>query len=164
MTTKKKRAAAQRAAGHRPSISTFQIQQQSRPGREERLYRLAPVKRRATRAEMEERAEFLIDYAALTLRSRFDSSIIEPRSTGVPGIDKADTVIGRSRQVLELRRAGAMLVRAYSRRDPMDAEARLLQQRRGRARTTARLYKRSLWTDANSYVEVWCEEDAAAPG
>ena len=27
---------------------------------------------------------------------------------------------------------------------------------------TARLYRKSLWNDAESYVEVWCEKDALA--
>jgi hypothetical protein len=27
---------------------------------------------------------------------------------------------------------------------------------------TARLYRKSLWTDAETYVEVWCEKDALA--
>ena len=27
---------------------------------------------------------------------------------------------------------------------------------------TARLYRKSLWTDAMTYVEIWCEKDALA--
>ena len=27
---------------------------------------------------------------------------------------------------------------------------------------TARAYRRNLWTDANAYVEIWCEKDALA--
>jgi len=27
---------------------------------------------------------------------------------------------------------------------------------------TARLYRKSLWTDADAYVEIWCEKDALA--
>ena len=27
---------------------------------------------------------------------------------------------------------------------------------------TARLYRKALWTDAETYVEVWCEKDALA--
>jgi hypothetical protein len=44
----------------------------------------------------------------------------------------------------------------------MAAQAAHLRQRRAGLRDTARLYRKSLWTDADCYVEIWLEKDALA--
>jgi hypothetical protein len=74
------------------------------------VYDASPVKRRrATKAEMEERAEFLLAYAAehgpVTVRGLYYQAEV----AAVPGIDKTENAYGRvQRQVLALRRAGRM--------------------------------------------------------
>ena len=100
------------------------------------LYEASPIKRRrATKDEMEERAEFLIDYAEehgpVTVRGLYYQAEV----AGVPGIDKTDNCYAKvQRQVLNLRRAGRLAYEQHLRCDPMDAEAAILQQCRGRSR------------------------------
>jgi len=72
------------------------------------VYAASPVKRRrATKSEMEERAEFLIDYARthgpVTVRGLYYQAEV----AGIPGIDKTEGSYTKvQRQVLQLRRAG----------------------------------------------------------
>ena len=74
------------------------------------LYQASPIKRkRATKAEMEERAEFLIAYAEehgpVTVRQLYYQAEVH----GLPGIDKTDKGYGKiQKQVLNLRRAGRL--------------------------------------------------------
>jgi hypothetical protein len=124
---------------------------------------IKPMRRRATRSEMEERAEFLIVYAdehgPITVRGLYYQAEV----ASIPGIDKDDKgYVKVQRQVLGLRREGRL---AYS--DIADAtrwmrkptthnsiEDALLE--------TARFYRKALWRDAKDYVEIWCEKDALA--
>jgi len=130
----------------------------------ETSYKASPVKRRrATRAEMEERAEFLIDYAEqhgpITVRGLYYQAEVG----GVPGIDKTKSGYGKvQRQVLDLRRAGRM---SYA--DIADATRWMRKPRshdsiHDAIAETARTYRRNLWRDADSYVEIWIEKDALA--
>jgi hypothetical protein len=72
----------------------------------EEVYEASPIKRRrATQAEMEERAEFLIAYAEehgpVTVRGLYYQAEVKK----VPGIDKQDgAYVKVQRQVLDLRR------------------------------------------------------------
>ena len=74
------------------------------------VYPASPIKRsRATRAEIETRAEFLIDYAEehgpVTVRGLYYQAEVH----GMPGIDKDDKGYAKiQRQVLNLRRAGRL--------------------------------------------------------
>jgi hypothetical protein len=130
----------------------------------EQPYEASPIKRRrATKAEMEARAEFLIAYAEehgpVTVRGLYYQAEVN----NVPGITKDDKdYVKVQRQVLALRRAGLL---AYDRiadatrwmRKPTthsSVEAALER--------TARLYRKALWDDIDAYVEVWCEKDALA--
>jgi hypothetical protein len=120
-------------------------------------------RRRATNDEMEERARFLIDYARkhgpITVRGLYYQAEV----ANVPGIDKTDGAYNKIQyQVLNLRRAGRLQYRhiADSTRwmrkpDSYDGYEEALEE-------CARLYRKSLWSDADSYVEVWCEKDALA--
>jgi hypothetical protein len=134
--------------------------------RVEAAYEASPIKerrRRATAAEMEERADFLCRYAQehgpVTVRGLYYQAEVN----GVPGIDK--TVNGYRKtqiQVLNLRRAGRMdydhiadATRWMRKPTTYDGIEDALE-------STARLYRKSLWRDAETYVEVWCEKDALA--
>jgi hypothetical protein len=135
------------------------LQAGSRP-----VYEASPVKRRrATQAEMEERANFLIDYAEehgpVSVRGLYYQAEVHE----VPGIDKTDQAYARvQRQVLALRRAGRLRYEHISdatrwMRKPTThtgVEAALEQ--------TARFYRKALWEDAEDYVEIWMEKDALA--
>jgi hypothetical protein len=112
---------------------------------------------------MEARAAFFIAYAGahhpVTVRGLYYQAEVH----GVPGIDKTDAGYDKVQaQVLKLRRAGRLdytWIADATRwmRKPTsfdDVEDALL--------STAALYRRNLWRDADTYVEVWCEKDALA--
>ena len=162
MTTKKKRPESpesDRATSKHIDLPDTAAE----PTEQEQLYRASPVKRRATRAEMEERAEFLIDYAAahapVTVRQLYYRAEVE----GVSGIDKEETSYRKiQEQVLNLRRAGAMPYRHIADATRWMRKPASYDSVEDALESTAQHYKRSLWTDNDSYVEVWCEKDALA--
>jgi hypothetical protein len=127
-------------------------------------YEASPIKRRrATKAEMEERAEFLIDYASEHGPATVRGLYYQAEVARLPGISKDDKDYAKvQRQVLKLRREGRL---DYSdiadatrwMRKPMthdNVEAAL--------KATAQLYRKNLWLDAADYVEIWVEKDALA--
>ena len=89
------------------------------------VYQASKIKRRrATKAEMEERAKFLITYAEahgpVTVRGLYYQAEVAK----LPGIDKAD--YGYNKISGSSSKAPACLsprLRAHSRRHPLDAEA-----------------------------------------
>jgi hypothetical protein len=128
------------------------------------LYEASPVKRqRATKAEMEERAKFLIGYASehgpVTVRGLYYQAEV----ARLPGIGKDDKAYAKvQRQVLKLRREGRL---SYS--DIADAtrwmrKPQTFDSVKQALQDTARLYRKNLWLDANDYVEIWVEKDALA--
>jgi hypothetical protein len=118
---------------------------------------------RATKVEMEERAEFLIDYAnehgPVTVRGLYYQAEV----AGLPGIGKDDRDYTKiQRQVLKLRRAGLL---AYS--DIADATRWMRKPTTHNSveealENCAQLYRKNLWRDTDDYVEVWIEKDALA--
>jgi hypothetical protein len=129
------------------------------------VYQASPVnrRRRATREEMEERARFLIAYASqhgpVTVRQLYYQAEVH----GVPGIDKTESCYDRvQQQVLNLRRAGRLpyndiadLTRWMRKPRTYDGVAAELE-------ATAHFYRKALWSDADTYLEIWCEKDALA--
>jgi hypothetical protein len=129
------------------------------------IYAASPVKprRRATRDEMEERALFLIDYAQehgpVTVRQLYYRAEV----ASVPGVDKTEGGYDKiQRQVLALRRVGRLpyrhvadLTRWMRKPNTYDSVEQALQ-------TTAQLYRKALWADAEVHIEVWLEKDALA--
>jgi hypothetical protein len=127
------------------------------------IYDASPVKRRrATGAEMEERAEFLIGYAEehgpITVRGLYYQAEV----AGVPGIEKDEAgYVKIQRQVLALRREGRLdyadvadATRWMRKPNTHDSPEAALEE-------TARFYRKSMWTKADVYVEIWSEKDAA---
>jgi hypothetical protein len=120
-------------------------------------------RRRASRAEMAERAAFLIDYARthgpVTVRGLYYQAEVH----AVSGIDKTDAGYSKvQRQVLALRRQGdldydwiADSTRWMRKPTSFDSIEQALAD-------TAAFYRRSLWRDADDYVEVWLEKEALA--
>jgi hypothetical protein len=112
---------------------------------------------------MEERAEFLIDYAQthgpVTVRGLYYQAEV----AGTPGIDKTENSYTKvQRQVLQLRRAGRL---SYD--DIADATRWMRKPRsydgmEDALRHVASTYRRNLWRDTDDYVEVWIEKDALA--
>ena len=127
-------------------------------------YEASPVKRRrATKAEMEERAEFLIGYAdehgPVTVRGLYYQAEV----ASLPGITKDDKDYAKvQRQVLNLRREGRL---DYD--DVADATRWMRKPRTHDSveealKSTAQFYRKNLWLDADDYVEIWVEKDALA--
>jgi hypothetical protein len=145
------------------SLSAPEIQTRPPPGNAD-PYEASPVKRRrATKDEMQERAEFLIDYASqhgpVTVRQLYYRAEV----VGLPGIDKHDnSYVKVQRQVLALRRSGDMpyehiadATRWMRKPDSYDSIEDALEQ-------TARFYRKNLWQRNPHRVEIWLEKDALA--
>jgi hypothetical protein len=127
-------------------------------------YAASTVKRRrATKAEMEERAEFLISYAEehgpLTSRSLYYQAEV----ASVPGIGKTESGYNKvQKQVLALRRAGRLpywqvsdLSRAALTQYVLDGPVDAL-------RDAAATYRKDLWKHRDIVVQVWLEKRALA--
>lgn len=127
-------------------------------------YEASPLKRRrATKAEMEQRAEFLIDYAEehgpVTVRQLYYQAEVH----GLPGIDKTDQgYVKIQRQVLSLRRESRLDYEHIADATRWMRKPRSFDGIEEALNNAARLYRKALWTDADSYIEVWCEKDALA--
>ena len=128
------------------------------------VYAASPIKRqRATKSEMEERAAFLIRYAEehspVTVRQLYYQAEV----AGLPGIDKTDGSYDKIQvQVLKLRRAGRLDYEHIADMTRWMRKPRSFDGPEEALRDTARIYRKRLWADAESYVEVWCEKDALA--
>lgn len=119
--------------------------------------------RRATKAEMEERAKFLLAYAAehgpVTVRGLYYQAEV----AGVPGIDKTELAYGRvQRQVLALRRAGRMPYKHIADATRWMRKPQSYDSISDALTACAYLYRRSLWRDATEHAEIWLEKDAIA--
>src|SRR5262245_44122631 len=105
---------------------------------------------------MEERARFLIDYAAAHGPISVRGLYYQAEVASVPGIDKTEAgYVKVQRQVLELRRSGdldyehiADATRWMRKPKSYDSIEDALQE-------TARLYRRNLWRDTEDYIEIW---------
>lgn len=120
-------------------------------------------RRRASRQEMNERAIFLLAYAAehgpVTVRGPFYRAGIE----GPPGIDKTKRGYDKvQRQVLLLRRNGALAYRHIADLTRWMRKPRSYDSVEAALQATAEFYRKALWRDAEVYCEVWCEKDALA--
>jgi hypothetical protein len=127
-------------------------------------YEASSVKRRrATKSEMAERAEFLVDYASthgpITVRGLYYQAEV----ANVPGIDKTESAYSKvQRQVLDLRRGGDLAYEHIADATRWMRKPRSFNSIEDALQETARQYRRNLWRDAEDYIEVWCEKDALA--
>ena len=128
------------------------------------VYETSRIKRqRATKVEMEERAEFLIDYSSEHGPATVRGLYYQAEVAGLPGISKDDKDYDKvQRQVLLLRREGRL---AYS--NIADATRWMRKPQTHESveealKATAALYRKNLWLDADDYVEIWVEKDALA--
>jgi hypothetical protein len=128
------------------------------------FYEASPTKRRrATKSEMEDRAEFLIAYAEehgpVTVRGLYYQAEV----AGIAGIDKDDKSYAKvQRQVLELRREGRLAYEHISDATRWMRKPKSFNGVEDALEATARLYRKNLWAESDAYVEVWCEKDALA--
>jgi hypothetical protein len=123
-------------------------------------YQASPIKRvRATKVEVERRREQLYEIVAamkpMTVRQVFYQAtvreIVEKSETGYTKVQTDLTV---------MRRAGDLPYDWLADNTRWQRKPRTFDSVEEALRDTARLYRKSLWTDANAYVEVWLEKDA----
>jgi hypothetical protein len=130
----------------------------------ETIYEASPVKRRrATKTEMEERAKFLIGYAEQHGPVNVRGLYYQAEVVRLPGIDKTESSYGKvQRQVLELRRSGRMSYEDIADSTRWMRKPRSYDSVEDAIAHTARTYRRNLWRDAETYIEIWIEKDALA--
>ena len=117
-------------------------------------------RRRATKAEMEERAEFLIEYAEehgpVTVASSTTSR--GPRS---PRHRKRRQRLRQDpRASARLRREGRLDYGYIADMTRWMRKPRSFDSVEDALAATTRTYRKNLWLDSTAYVEVWCEKDA----
>jgi hypothetical protein len=128
------------------------------------VYGARPVKRRrATKAEMAERAEVLTRLAAehgpCSVRHLYYAAVV----AGVPGIEKDDAGYNKvQRQVLALRRSGAITYSSVVDSTRWQRKPRSYDSVEEALAATAAHYRRNLWATSSWRVEVWCESDSIA--
>jgi hypothetical protein len=82
---------------------------------------------------------------------------------GVPGITKDNKDYNKvQHQVLVLRRSGRLAYNHIADATRWMRKPRSHTGIRAALEDTAKFYRKDLWNDADTYVEVWCEKDALA--
>jgi hypothetical protein len=112
---------------------------------------------------MEQRAKFLIAYAAkhhpVTVRQLYYQAEVH----GLPGITKAEGDYNKiQQQVLKLRREGRLPYRHIADMTRWMRKPSTFDGVEDMLWNAARTYRKALWADADAYVEIWCEKDALA--
>lgn len=126
------------------------------------LYQASPIKRnRATSAEMEARAQFLIDYARahhpVTVRQLFYAATV----TGL--IEKSESGYNKVQaQVLALRRENRLPYHHIADATRYMRKPRTFDGWENALRDTAQLYRKALWADTDLEVQIWVEKSALA--
>jgi hypothetical protein len=125
--------------------------------------RIKPKRRRGSKLEMEERAEFYISYAEeqapVTVRQLYYQAEVR----GVPGIDKTENSYNKvQRQILKLRRAGRLPYEHISDATRWMRRPQTWNSVEDALRETAAIYRKALWRDQGIDVEVWLEKNALA--
>jgi hypothetical protein len=122
-----------------------------------------PLRRRATAAEMETRAAFLIPYAIEHGPGTVRGLYYQAEVHSVPGIGKDENGYSKvQHQVLQLRRGGRLPYRFVADLTRWMRKPRSYDSVEEALRSTAETYRKALWSSADEFVEVWCEKDALA--
>ena len=123
-------------------------------------YEACPIKRiRAPEAEMLARQNHLLDVVAeqqpMTVRQVFYQATVR----GI--VEKTEAGYGKvQRDLVDLRRRGLLPWYWIADNTRWQRKPRSWGDPAGALRDTALLYRKSLWIDAEDYVEVWLEKDA----
>src|SRR5215813_2298502 len=126
------------------------------------VYHASPIKRqRATKAEVEGRREALLDIIEagrpMTVREVFYQATVH----GL--VEKAESGYGKVQTDLTvMRRAGELPYDWLADNTRWQRKPRTFDSVEDALRATAAFYRKSLWTDADAYVEIWLEKDALA--
>jgi hypothetical protein len=125
----------------------------------EEIYQASPIRRRATKAEVEERRSALFHIVSqmkpMTVRQVFYQAtvhgIIEKTEAGYTKVQTDLTV---------MRRSGWLPYGWLADNTRLQRRPRTYDGVKDALDECARLYRKSLWADAASYVEIWLEKDA----
>src|SRR5215472_6408360 len=124
------------------------------------VYQASPIRRtRATKAEVEARREALLDIIEagrpMTVRQVFYQAtvrgLVEKAESGYSKV-KTDLII--------MRRDGSLAYDWLADNTRWQRKPRTFDSVEQALRDTAAFYRKSLWTDASAYVEIWLEKDA----
>jgi hypothetical protein len=125
-------------------------------------YEASPIKRRrATKAEVEDRREALFaiidDGKPMTVRQVFYQAtvhgLVEKAESGYAKVQTDLTV---------MRRAGDLPYDWLADNTRWQRKPRTFSSVEEALKETAKFYRKSLWDDADTYVEIWLEKDALA--
>ena len=125
-------------------------------------YQTSRIKRhRATRAEVEERRDALLDIIdqgkPMTVRQVFYQATVR----GL--VEKAESGYAKVQtDLVLLRRSGELPYDHLADNTRWQRKPRTFDSVEEALRETAKFYRKSLWTDADCYVEIWLEKDALA--
>jgi hypothetical protein len=126
------------------------------------LYGASLIKRaRASRTEMESRAKALLAIAKemrpCTVRQAFYQATVR----GI--VEKTEAGYAKVQRMLaDLRRSDLLPWQWIADHTRWQRKPRTWDSLEDALEATARTYRRSLWTDADAYVEIWLEKDALA--
>lgn len=124
------------------------------------FYQASPIKRvRATKAEIEERRSGLLAIVSqmhpMTVRQVFyQASVVGLVDKSEAGYAKVQT------DLVMLRKSGLLAYNALADNTRWQRRPQTFGSVEQALLDTARFYRKSLWADADSYVEVWLEKDA----
>src|SRR6516162_3492677 len=126
------------------------------------LYQTSPIKRhRSTKAEVEARREALLaiidDGRPMTVRQVFYQATVR----GL--FEKVESSYGRVQvDLVKMRRDGSLPYDWLADNTRWQRKPRTFDSVEDALRATAAFYRKSLWTTAAAYVEIWLEKDALA--
>jgi hypothetical protein len=124
-------------------------------------YEASHIKRRSTKSEVEARRAALFSIVAnmkpMTVRQVFYQATVR----GL--VEKAETGYNKVQTDLtQMRRAGDLPCDWLADNTRWQRKPRTFDSVEHALNETARLYRKSLWADADAYVEIWLEKDALA--
>jgi hypothetical protein len=131
-------------------------------GSHDKVYGAHPIKRvRATKAEMASRLDALVAIVAEIMPCSVRQVFYQATVHGL--IEKSEDGYTKvQRALVDLRRSGALGYDAITDSTRWQRKQRSYNSPADALRQTARLYRKDLWADADSYVEIWIEKDALA--
>jgi len=124
------------------------------------VYPASPIKRsRSTKAEIEQRRAALLDIVAegqpMTVRQVFYQATVR----GI--IDKSEAGYDKiQRDLVLMRRAGELPYGWLADNTRWQRKPKTFSSIEEALNNTARLYRKSMWAEADAYVEIWLEKDA----
>jgi hypothetical protein len=125
------------------------------------LYQASPIKRRATKAEVEDRRgrfyDIIEQMKSMIVRQVFYQATVREFIEKSPsGYDKVQT------DLVKMRRSGDLPYGWLVDNTRWQRRPRTFNSVREALHDTARLYRKAMWADTDAYVEVWLEKDALA--